>query len=110
MVKCISNRFNFGHRSGRGARAGSCWRQYHPERFWSGRGNFCFAGCPDKEFGVKVDYHGADLSQVGQIEDLYTYVKQQCGGIDILVNNAGIQHVATVEDFPVEKMGRCPRN
>ncbi len=56
-----------------------------------------------KEFGVKVDYHGADLSQVGQIEDLYTYVKQQCGGIDILVNNAGIQHVATVEDFPVEK-------
>lgn len=56
-----------------------------------------------KEFGVKVDYHGADLSQVGQIEDLVTYVKQQCGGIDILVNNAGIQHVATVEDFPVDK-------
>ena len=25
------------------------------------------------------------------------------GGVDILVNNAGIQHVANVEDFPVEK-------
>ena len=25
------------------------------------------------------------------------------GGVDILVNNAGIQHVANVEDFPVER-------
>ena len=25
------------------------------------------------------------------------------GGVDILVNNAGIQHVAPVEEFPVEK-------
>src|SRR3546814_18430767 len=25
------------------------------------------------------------------------------GGIDILVNNAGIQHVARIEEFPVEK-------
>ena len=25
------------------------------------------------------------------------------GGVDILVNNAGIQHVAPIEEFPVEK-------
>ncbi|HRL55142.1 MAG TPA: SDR family NAD(P)-dependent oxidoreductase, partial [Acidovorax temperans] len=27
----------------------------------------------------------------------------QFGRVDILVNNAGIQHVASVEDFPVER-------
>ena len=27
----------------------------------------------------------------------------QLGGVDILVNNAGIQHVAPIEDFPVDK-------
>jgi 3-hydroxybutyrate dehydrogenase len=27
----------------------------------------------------------------------------QFGSVDILVNNAGIQHVATIEDFPVER-------
>ncbi len=29
--------------------------------------------------------------------------EQAFGGIDILVNNAGIQHVAPVEEFPIEK-------
>ncbi len=28
------------------------------------------------------------------------------GSVDILVNNAGIQHVAAIEDFPVEKWDR----
>ena len=28
---------------------------------------------------------------------------RELGGVDILVNNAGIQHVAPVEEFPVEK-------
>ena len=26
------------------------------------------------------------------------------GGVDIVINNAGIQHVAPVEQFPVDKM------
>ena len=28
---------------------------------------------------------------------------RELGGVDILVNNAGIQHVAPVEEFPLEK-------
>lgn len=55
------------------------------------------------EFGVKVLYHGADLSQAQQITELMHYANSELGGVDILVNNAGIQYVATVEDFPVEK-------
>ncbi|WCM91759.1 3-hydroxybutyrate dehydrogenase [Acidovorax sp. NCPPB 2350] len=53
--------------------------------------------------GVQVAYHGADMSRVAEIEDMMKYAASQFGRVDILVNNAGIQHVANVEDFPVEK-------
>src|SRR3954463_12297065 len=53
--------------------------------------------------GVKVAYHGADMSKTTEIEDMMKYAAAQFGRVDILVNNAGIQHVAPVEDFPVEK-------
>lgn len=53
--------------------------------------------------GVKVAYHGADMSKPGEIEEMMKYAATQFGRVDILVNNAGIQHVAAVEDFPLEK-------
>jgi 3-hydroxybutyrate dehydrogenase len=53
--------------------------------------------------GVKVAYHGADMSKGGEIEDMMKFAAAQFGRVDILVNNAGIQHVAKVEDFPVER-------
>ena len=54
-------------------------------------------------FGVKVAYHGADMSKATDIEAMMTFVDTTFGGTDILVNNAGIQHVASVQDFPVER-------
>ena len=56
-----------------------------------------------KAQGVKVGYHGADMSKPAEIEAMVAYAAREFGGIDILVNNAGIQHVANVEDFPVER-------
>ncbi|MDA8452853.1 3-hydroxybutyrate dehydrogenase [Acidovorax sp. NCPPB 3859] len=53
--------------------------------------------------GALVAYHGADMGSVPEIEDMMKYAAAQFGRVDILVNNAGIQHVARVEDFPVEK-------
>ena len=53
--------------------------------------------------GVKVAYHGADMSKPAEIADMMAYAAAQFGQVDILVNNAGIQHVARIEDFPVEK-------
>jgi len=55
--------------------------------------------------GVQVAYHGADISQPAQIEDMMKFAAGQFGRgrIDILVNNAGIQHVARIEDFPPER-------
>lgn len=54
-------------------------------------------------FGVEVGYHGADMSQPDQIADMMAYAARTMGGVDVLVNNAGIQHVALVEEFPVDK-------
>jgi 3-hydroxybutyrate dehydrogenase len=48
-------------------------------------------------------YHGADMSKAADIEAMMAYAATTFGRVDILVNNAGIQHVAAVQDFPVEK-------
>ncbi|MFP8835715.1 3-hydroxybutyrate dehydrogenase [Hydrogenophaga sp. XSHU_21] len=53
--------------------------------------------------GVKVGYHGADMSKPAEIEAMMAHAAREFGRVDILVNNAGIQHVARVEDFPVER-------
>ncbi len=53
--------------------------------------------------GVKVAYHGADMSKASEIADMMAYAASTFGRVDILVNNAGIQHVAKIEDFPIEK-------
>ncbi|HET6827076.1 MAG TPA: SDR family NAD(P)-dependent oxidoreductase, partial [Ramlibacter sp.] len=53
--------------------------------------------------GVKVGYHGADMSKPAEIEAMMQAAAGQFGRVDILVNNAGIQHVAPVEDFPPER-------
>jgi 3-hydroxybutyrate dehydrogenase len=56
-----------------------------------------------RALGAKASHHGADMSQPTEIEDMMRAAEREFGGVDILVNNAGIQHVAAVEDFPVEK-------
>lgn len=53
--------------------------------------------------GVQAVHHGADISRVADIEDMMNVANSTFGRVDILVNNAGIQHVAAVEDFPVER-------
>ncbi|AVO36053.1 3-hydroxybutyrate dehydrogenase [Ottowia oryzae] len=53
--------------------------------------------------GVKVEYHGADMSKPAEIEDMMNSATAAFGGVDVLVNNAGIQFVSNVEDFPTER-------
>ncbi len=57
----------------------------------------------EQEYAVKTDYFNADMSKPEQISVMMISAIEQYGSIDILVNNAGIQHVANIEDFPVEK-------
>jgi 3-hydroxybutyrate dehydrogenase len=56
-----------------------------------------------RTLGVRVGYHGADMSNPAEIEAMMQTAQADFGGVDILVNNAGIQHVANVEDFPPER-------
>lgn len=53
--------------------------------------------------GVQVAYHAADMSKPAEIEDMMRFASQTFGRVDVLVNNAGIQHVASIEDFPVDR-------
>ena len=48
-------------------------------------------------------HDGADLSVTAQIERMMANCADEFGAADILINNAGIQHVAPVDQFPVEK-------
>jgi 3-hydroxybutyrate dehydrogenase len=57
----------------------------------------------EKEFGVKARYSPADMSKPAEIAEMIRATEKEFGALDVLVNNAGIQHVANIEDFPVEK-------
>src|SRR6185436_16193628 len=55
------------------------------------------------EFGVKAIYSPADMSKPAEIAAMIKTAESQLGSCDILVNNAGIQHVAPIEEFPIDK-------
>ena len=55
------------------------------------------------ECNVNVTYSAADMSMPDQIRAMIEATLEQAGRLDILVNNAGIQHVAPLQDFPIEK-------
>lgn len=56
-----------------------------------------------EKHGVEVLYHGADMTKPDQIADMVKAAKAEFGELDILVNNAGVQHVAPIEDFPIDQ-------
>jgi 3-hydroxybutyrate dehydrogenase len=54
-------------------------------------------------YGVKAAYSPADMTKPAEIAAMIKTAQQTFGAVDILVNNAGIQHVAPIEEFPIEK-------
>jgi 3-hydroxybutyrate dehydrogenase len=57
----------------------------------------------EREFAVKALYSAADMSKPAEIAAMIKTAETTLGSCDILVNNAGIQHVAPIEEFPIEK-------
>jgi 3-hydroxybutyrate dehydrogenase len=57
----------------------------------------------EKEFGGRAVYSPADMTKPAEIAAMIQTAESEFGSCDILVNNAGIQHVAPIEEFPVEK-------
>jgi 3-hydroxybutyrate dehydrogenase len=57
----------------------------------------------ESEYGINARFDGSDMTQPDQIEKMILDAEKAFGSVDIVVNNAGIQHVAPVDQFPVEK-------
>jgi 3-hydroxybutyrate dehydrogenase len=55
------------------------------------------------DFGVKVEYSGADMSHPASITEMIEMTVAEFGRLDIVVNNAGIQFVAPLQEFPTAK-------
>ena len=57
----------------------------------------------EKDFSVKAAYSPADMTKLPEIAEMIRTAEKTFGRVDVLVNNAGIQHVAPIEEFPVDK-------
>jgi 3-hydroxybutyrate dehydrogenase len=57
----------------------------------------------ERDFGVKAVYSPADMAKPDEIAELIALGEKTFGSVDVLVNNAGVQHVAPIEEFPVDK-------
>jgi 3-hydroxybutyrate dehydrogenase len=55
------------------------------------------------ETGVRIGFHGADMSKPEEIAGLVEMTRKTFGAIDVIVNNAGIQTVAPIEEFPIDR-------
>ena len=56
-----------------------------------------------KKVGVRVAFDPANMLRHNQIAEMIAKAERDFGSVDILVNNAGVQHVAPVEEFPIEQ-------
>jgi 3-hydroxybutyrate dehydrogenase len=54
-------------------------------------------------FGLSAGYSSADMSKPAEIDMMILDIASRHGRIDVLVNNAGVQHVAPIEELPIEK-------
>ena len=57
----------------------------------------------ERRTGVKVAFNDANLMDGDACASLVEDTVKTFGSIDIVVNNAGMQHVAPIEEFPVDK-------
>ena len=53
--------------------------------------------------GTRVAFDPANMLRHNQIAEMIARAERDFGSVDVLVNNAGIQHVAPVEQFPIEQ-------
>jgi 3-hydroxybutyrate dehydrogenase len=56
-----------------------------------------------KTHGVSVRHDPADMRKPNEIARMVQDAEAAFGALDILVNNAGIQHVAPIDEFPIDK-------
>jgi 3-hydroxybutyrate dehydrogenase len=57
----------------------------------------------ESRHAIKATYDAADMTKPAEIRTMVERAQKPSGRVDILVNNAGIQHVAAVDEFPIDK-------
>ena len=60
----------------------------------------------ERQHCVACRHSAADMTDPAAIAAMVADAERDFGAVDILVNNAGIQHVAPIEDFPLDKWDR----
>jgi 3-hydroxybutyrate dehydrogenase len=60
----------------------------------------------EADFGVKAAFSDADMTKPEAIAAMVAEAETRFGAVDVLVNNAGIQHVAPIEEFPLDQWDR----
>ncbi|UYY59996.1 3-hydroxybutyrate dehydrogenase [Sphingomonas sp. S2-65] len=53
--------------------------------------------------GARALYDPADMTQPDQIAAMVARAEAEFGAVDIAISNAGIQHVAPIDEFPLDK-------
>ncbi len=53
--------------------------------------------------GASALYDAADMTKPEQIAAMVARAEAELGSVDIVIANAGIQHVAPIDEFPIEK-------
>lgn len=53
--------------------------------------------------GTRVEFNPANMLRHNQIAEMVAQTEETFGKVDILLCNAGIQHVAPIDEFPIEK-------
>ncbi len=53
--------------------------------------------------GAGAAYSAADMTKPAEIAAMIAQAEKAFGAVDILINNAGIQHVAPIEEFPIDE-------
>ena len=56
-----------------------------------------------RKHGTRVAFDSANMLRHNQIAAMIATAERDFGSVDVLVNNAGIQHVAPIEEFPIEQ-------
>lgn len=56
-----------------------------------------------EEFKVRTIFAPADMAKPGEIDAMVKKALAELGRIDVLINNAGIQHVAPIQNFPIDR-------
>jgi 3-hydroxybutyrate dehydrogenase len=57
----------------------------------------------ENKYHITAIYSAADMTKPDEIAQMVRDAEMAFGGVDILINNAGIQHVAAVDEFPIDK-------